>query len=64
MSIKWVRQPTYDPDTHRKVQAGSLSCNCGATVVLALNDDCECHHCGTEFNQFGQQLAPREMWEG
>ena len=35
---------------------------CGRTVEAYLGEDTECSRCGTEYNAFGQALAPRAQW--
>jgi hypothetical protein len=37
-------------------------CSCGGKVELISSWANECPKCGTEYNGFGQQLAPRSEW--
>jgi hypothetical protein len=29
---------------------------------LSIGSDSDCDNCGTEYNAFGQELAPRSQW--
>ena len=35
---------------------------CNRVVEAYLGEDTECSRCGTEYNAFGQALAPRSQW--
>lgn len=39
----------------------SLTCDCGKVIKLRAFTN-TCPSCGTEYNAFGQELAPREQW--
>ena len=39
-----------------------VKCPCGAEVHCDNGWSNECHDCGTEFNGYGQTLAPRSHW--
>ncbi len=43
------------------VECAIGKCDCGAHVDLD-GFTCTCERCGTDYNQSGQRLAPREQW--
>lgn len=60
---EWISRPKHDEETGRLVDAGSVRCRCGSRHELSMYNDSDCRNCGTEFNSFGQELAPREQWQ-
>ena len=46
-----------------KKNVKSIQCNkCGNTVYLFNGFTNTCGKCGTDYNGFGQELAPRSQW--
>lgn len=49
------------PFVHRWTDPAAIECPCGAEVELyGFTNTCE--KCSRDFNQSGQELAPREFW--
>lgn len=45
---------------HRMQKVGYVKCDCGRLVgCYSFTNTCIC---GTDYNSFGQRLAPREQW--
>lgn len=59
--MKIIHEPTYDPETGKRLTNMVIDCTCGLELELLplMTNSCSC---GREYNWAGQLLVPREQW--